>query len=184
MNLCNSILIGGGMAYTFLAAKGIGIGRSLSEPDKVHTAKRIIERAETRNIPILLPLDHVIASVCDASATPKTTSGVAIPDDMMGLDIGPKTISKFSESILNSKTIFWNGPMGVFELEPFSNGTMTIARTIAESRASSVVGGGDSITALKKAKVEGKIGHVSTGGGASLEFIEGKKLPGIAALEE
>jgi len=184
MNLCSFILIGGGMAYTFLAARGVSIGKSLFEESKLHTAKRILERTDTRNIPILLPVDHVTASACDASATPEITEGVSIPDGMMGLDIGPKTIATFDAVIGNSKTIFWNGPMGVFELAPFANGTEAIALKIAESGAMSVVGGGDSVAAVKKAGLADRISHISTGGGASLEFIEGKKLPGIAALEE
>lgn len=184
LGLCDEILIGGGMSYTFLASKGVSIGKSLFEGELVHSAKRILERAETRSIPILLPTDHIIASACDAQAAPKTTDGISIPDDMMGLDIGPKTIARFSEAIAKAKTVFWNGPMGVFELSPFANGTMSIAKAIANSQASSVVGGGDSITALKKSGVANRIGHISTGGGASLEFLEGKTLPGIAVLEE
>ncbi len=183
MNTCNSLIIGGGMAYTFLAAKGIEIGKSLVEQDKVHTAKRILERAESKNIPILLPVDHVIANACNADAKASTTDGAKIPSEMMGLDIGPKTIASFGEAVSTAKTIFWNGPMGVFELAPFSNGTKAMAKMIAESSAFSVVGGGDSVSAVKKSGFAGKIGHISTGGGASLEFLEGIKLPGIAALE-
>lgn len=184
MNLCDILLIGGGMAYAFLAAKGAKVGKSLLEKERLHTARRILERAEARNISILLPVDHVIASACDAKSTPTVTGGVDIPDDMMGLDIGPKTISSFSEVIGNAKTVFWNGPMGVFELSPFAAGTGKIAKAIAESASYSVVGGGDSIAALKKSGLSNRITHISTGGGASLEFLEGTKLPGLAALEE
>lgn len=183
LNICDKFLIGGGMAYTFLRAKGVEIGKSLLEEDKLHAARRVLERAETRGIEILLPVDHIVASACDANAVPKETDSIGIPPDMMGLDIGPKTISKFASVIDKSKTIFWNGPMGVFELAPFATGTNQVAFAVAESRAISVVGGGDSITALKKAGLADRITHISTGGGASLEFIEGKKLPGLAALE-
>jgi phosphoglycerate kinase len=184
MNICDKILIGGGMSYTFLASQGISIGKSLFEEDKLHTAKRILERAQTRGIPILLPEDHVVAAACEAGAEAKTTNSAEIPDGMMGLDIGPKTALKYAGEIAQSKTIFWNGPMGVFELKQFAAGTNEIARAVADSGAYSVVGGGDSIAAINKAGLAGKIGHISTGGGASLEFVEGKKLPGLVALEQ
>ncbi|MFH0800638.1 MAG: phosphoglycerate kinase [Pseudomonadota bacterium] len=184
MNICDRLLIGGGMAYTFLKAKGIAVGKSLVEEEKIHAARRILERAETRGIQIMLPLDHIVASVCSAEALPKETEGQAIPDEMMGLDIGPRTISKFTSAIEKAGTIFWNGPMGVFELAPFSVGTDRMAQAVADSAAVSVVGGGDSVAAVTKAGVADKINHISTGGGASLEFLEGKKLPGIAALEQ
>jgi phosphoglycerate kinase len=184
MNICDKILIGGGMSYTFLASQGISIGKSLFEEDKLHTAKRILERAQTRGIPILLPEDHVIATACDKEAVAKTTNSAEIPDGMMGLDIGPKTVKKYAGEIAQSKTIFWNGPMGVFELKQFAAGTNDIAKAVADSGAYSVVGGGDSIAALNKAGLADRIGHISTGGGASLEFVEGKKLPGLVALEQ
>lgn len=183
LNICDEILVGGGMAYTFLKAKGAQIGRSLVEEDKIHSAKRILERAETRGIPLLLPLDHIVASACEANAVPQKTNGTNIPDDMLGLDIGPKTVTKFAEEISKCKTIFWNGPMGVFEIQAFANGTNQMALAVAGANATSVVGGGDSVAAVNKAKVAKNISHISTGGGASLEFIEGKKLPGIVALE-
>jgi phosphoglycerate kinase len=172
------------MAYTFLAAKGYKIGKSLFEEDKLHTAKRILERSEARNISISFPLDHVVADACDLSAIPEITTNANVPEGMMGLDIGPKTQSLFAEKISKAKTIFWNGPMGVFELAQFAKGTFAIAKDIAEGKSTSVVGGGDSVAAIKKSGLADKIGHISTGGGASLEFIEGKKLPGIEALEE
>ncbi len=184
MNLCDSLIIGGGMSYTFLSALGYSIGKSLLDEGKIHTAKRILERASTRNIPILLPVDHVVASACDAQAVPSTTTDASVPDGMMGLDIGPKTVSNFCEVISKAKTIFWNGPLGVFELAPFANGTLKIAQAIAKTKCMSVVGGGDSVAAITKSGLADKITHISTGGGASLEFIEGKKLPGIVALEE
>jgi phosphoglycerate kinase len=184
LNLCDSILIGGGMAYTFLAARGIAIGNSLVEREKFHTAKRILERAETRGIPIYLPLDHVIAEACETSATPTTTDGVNIPDGMLALDIGPKTVKEFSSVISNARTIFWNGPMGVYEIPAFANGTKEMAHVVASSEGFSVIGGGDSVAAINDAGVASDVGHISTGGGASLEFIEGKKLPGIEVLEK
>jgi phosphoglycerate kinase len=183
MNICDRILIGGGMAYTFLAAKGIATGTSLLEEDKIHTARRILERAETRGIAILLPQDHVIASACETGATPQTTDGPQVPEGMMALDIGPKTIASYTGELAKAKTIFWNGPMGVFEIPAFAAGTNRMALAIAEGTAKSVIGGGDSIAAINQAGVASRIGHISTGGGASLEFLEGKKLPGIAALE-
>lgn len=184
MNICDKILIGGGMAFTFLAAQGISIGKSLVEEDKIHTARRILERAETRGISIMLPLDHVVAAACEATAATETTTGNSVPEGKMGLDIGPKTISEYSSEVMKAKTLFWNGPMGVFEMAPFANGTNRVALAVAESGAKSVVGGGDSVAAINKAGVASRIGHISTGGGASLEFVEGKKLPGIAALEQ
>lgn len=184
MNLCDHLMIGGGMAYTFLKAKGVSIGNSLVEEDKIHAARRILERAETRGIRIMLPIDHVVAPECDATAVVSVTKDQNISDGKMGLDIGPKTISNFSTVVSKAKTIFWNGPMGVFELAPFSTGTMRMATLVAESDAISVIGGGDSVAAVTKAGLTSHITHISTGGGASLEFIEGKTLPGIAALEQ
>ncbi len=184
MNLCQQFLIGGGMSFTFLAAKGVSIGKSLVETEKIHAARRILERAETRGIRIRLPLDHVIAEACEASATPKVTEDRSIPEGMMGLDIGPKTIAAYSDSIALAKTIFWNGPMGVFEIPAFAKGTNAVAQAVASAKATSVIGGGDSVAAVTQSGLADKIGHISTGGGASLEFLEGKTLPGIAALEQ
>lgn len=183
INFVDSILIGGGMAYTFLAAKGIDIGNSIVEPDKFHSARRIIERAETKGKKLILPVDHVVAEEANASAPTKTTSSVDIPKGMIGLDIGPKTRDLFSAEINKARTIFWNGPLGMFELQPFAAGTLHVARAIASTSAMTIVGGGDSISAVKKSGLADKMSHLSTGGGASLEFIEGKTLPGIAALE-
>ena len=183
MDKATSFLIGGGMAYTFLSAKGIEVGRSLLEPESLHTAKRILERAETRGITFRLPCDHVVASECSDAAKTEITASASIPKDMMALDIGPKTVELFRAEILKAKTIFWNGPLGVFELPPFASGTMAIAHAVADSSGMTVIGGGDSIAAVNKAGVASKISHISTGGGASLEFVEGKLLPGIAALE-
>jgi len=184
LGLCDGLLIGGGMAYTFLAAQGLPIGNSLVEREKIHTAKRILERAETRGISIHLPVDHIVAEACETGATPTTTDGVKIPDGMMALDIGPQTVKEFSEVIARARTIFWNGPMGVYEIPAFAGGTQGVANSVANSEGFSVVGGGDSVAAINDAGLASRIGHISTGGGASLEFIEGKKLPGIAVLEE
>ncbi len=182
LNKVDSLIIGGGMAYTFMKAQGKGIGKSLLEADKVGVAKDILEKAKSKGIKFLLPVDHVVASSKDAVSDVKVV--VDIPDDMTAFDIGPETISAFAKVVKESKTIFWNGPLGLFETDIFAKGTIAIAKAIAESGNVSVVGGGDSVSALKKAGVKAKITHISTGGGASLEFIEGKELPGIAALTD
>jgi phosphoglycerate kinase len=180
------LIIGGGMAYTFLKAQGHGIGKSLVEEDKVQLAKELLQQAKSRNIKFLLPIDHVAAAKPEVNAVVKNIGeGEEIPDNLMGLDIGPKTIDLFSEEISKARTIVWNGPMGVFEVSPFSRGTFKVAEAVAENAgATSIVGGGDSVSALKKAGVADKISHISTGGGASLEFLEGKKLPGVEALSD
>jgi len=180
----DKLLIGGGMAYTFLKAQGVEIGNSLLETDKIGLAKNLLKKANQNGIEVLLPEDHLIAKKVDAKAETKAISNKEIPSGWMGVDIGEKTIEKFSFIIKEAKTVFWNGPMGIFEIEAFSRGTMMIAKALAESNAISIVGGGDSVAAINKAKVAQKITHISTGGGASLEFLEGKKLPGIAILEE
>jgi phosphoglycerate kinase len=180
----DSLLIGGAMAYTFLKAQGINVGKSLVEDDKVELAKELMADAEKRDIKLLLPVDHVLAEKIDAGAkTSIVDSNGGFPEDQMGLDIGPKTVELFSNEIKEAETIVWNGPMGVFEVGPFSKGTMKIARTIANNKnATSIVGGGDSVAAVHAAGVDNDITHISTGGGASLEFLEGKKLPGVEAL--
>lgn len=179
----DTILIGGGMAYTFVKALGKEIGRSLLEEDKVELAKALMQRAKDRGVKLLLPVDVVIAKEIDESATTEIVSIDAIPEDMEALDIGPETANIFAEEIKFAKTVVWNGPMGVFELSNFSKGTMAIAQALAESDVVSIVGGGDSALAIEKAGLKDRITHVSTGGGASLEFLEGKKLPGIEAIE-
>jgi phosphoglycerate kinase len=183
LSLIDTLLVGGGMAYTFLKARGIPIGKSLVEEEKIHTATKILERAALKGISVILPSDHIISGELREGFPSKTTEDANIPADMMGLDIGPKTVIEFADAIKGAKTIFWNGPLGVFEFEQFSRGTTEIARLIASTEAQSVIGGGDSISAVNKAGVADKISHISTGGGASLEFIEGKKLPGLMALE-
>jgi phosphoglycerate kinase len=179
----DALIIGGGMAYTFLKAQGHEVGKSLVEADKLDLAKELLEQAKSRGIKFLLPLDHVVAEKFEATAPHKT--GDEIPADMMALDIGPKTIALFSQAVADARTIVWNGPMGVFEMEAFAKGTNAIAHAVAENGAAvSIVGGGDSVSAVKKAGVADKITHISTGGGASLEFLEGKELPGVAALTD
>jgi phosphoglycerate kinase len=180
----DALLIGGAMAYTFLRAQGKSTGKSLVEEDRVELAKSLMEDAKSKHVRLLLPADNVVAEKIDASAatqTVKTAQG--IPADKMGLDIGPETIAAFSKEIAGAKTIVWNGPMGVFEVAPFAHGTMKIAAAIAANRgAVSIVGGGDSVAAIHQSGRADKISHISTGGGASLEFLEGKKLPGVDAL--
>jgi phosphoglycerate kinase len=180
----DTLIVGGGMAYTFLKAKGKEIGSSLFEPDLVHSANKIIERAATRGVKLLLPVDHVVGKECREGVTPIYTEDANVPADMLGLDIGKKTLKEFSDELSAAKTIFWNGPMGVCEIKPFQEGTFGLAEAVAQSGAMSVVGGGDSVAAIKKSGVAEKISHICTGGGARLEFLEGKKLPGIAALEQ
>ncbi len=179
---CNSILIGGAMAYTFLKAKGKPTGKSRVEQDALAAAEQVMKSAAARKVQLLLPEDHVAARTFDAHAEPEVVS--ELRDDLMGLDIGPKTRERYRQVLLDSKTIFWNGPMGVFEWEAFAAGTNAVARGVADSSALSVIGGGDSVSALKKTGLEAKVTHVSTGGGASLELIEGKVLPGVKALEQ
>jgi phosphoglycerate kinase len=186
MTKVDSLIIGGAMAYTFLKAQGELVGKSRVEEDKLDLAREILKNAKARNVKILLPLDHVVADRIDLNAITRIIDrGQPIPDNMMGLDIGPKTIEEYSDEISRSRTIIWNGPMGVFEVSPFSKGTFKIAHAIADNPgAISIVGGGDSVAAVHAAGVADKMTHISTGGGASLEFLEGKKLPGVEALTE
>ena len=178
----DTLIIGGGMAYTFLAAQGYGIGNSLCETDKIDLAKSLLEKAAARGIQLLLPSETVIADKFAADATAKTVSSKEIPDGWMGLDIGASTIAEFSAVIKNAGTVVWNGPMGVFEFEKFAIGTREIARAVAQSHATSIIGGGDSAAALEILGFADQVTHISTGGGASLEFLEGKVLPGIDCL--
>jgi phosphoglycerate kinase len=185
MKISDAMLIGGGMAYTFLKAQGLPIGKSLVENDKIDLAKKILADAKTRNFLFMLPVDHVTAPEFKADA-PATTGNVSgTPADQMGLDIGPKTIAKYAAEIAKAKTIVWNGPMGVFEMPAFAKGTLAVAKAVAaatDSGAVSIVGGGDSVAAVHQSGVAGKISHISTGGGASLEVLGGRKLPGVEAL--
>jgi len=180
----DALLIGGGMAYTFLKARGMEVGNSLVDQEKLDLAHKLLGQAKARGVKLLLPVDHVVANTIAPDAkTHIVSEGHAIPSGQMGLDIGPKTVALFSEQIEDARTIVWNGPMGVFEQEPFAHGTYAIARAVAANRpAISIVGGGDSVSAVHNAGVADKITHISTGGGASLEFLEGKKLPGVEAL--
>jgi phosphoglycerate kinase len=186
LNKVDALLIGGAMAYTFLRAQGLQVGKSLVEDDKVELAKSLLQEAQSKQVRLLLPSDNVVAEKIDASASTQVIASQAgIPESKMGLDIGPETIVAFAHEIAGAKTIVWNGPMGVFEVAPFAKGTMKIAEAIAANRgATSIVGGGDSVAAVHQSGVADKISHISTGGGASLEFLEGKKLPGVEALTD
>lgn len=183
LNKVDSILIGGGMAYTFYAAQGRSIGASKVEKDKIDIAKSLLVKAKEKKVNIVLPVDNVIADKFDANANTKVV-GDQIPDGWMGLDVGPKTVEAFEGVLKNAKTIVWNGPLGVFEMDKFSKGTEEIARYIATLKAISIIGGGDTAAAIAKFKLEDKMTHISTGGGASLEYLEGKVLPGIKSLTD
>ena len=180
----DTIIIGGGMAYTFLKAQGKEIGKSLLEEDKMDLSLELIDKAKENDVEILLPVDAVIAEEIKAGVDTEIVDIDSIPADKEALDIGPETAKIFAEKIKNAKTVVWNGPMGVFEIKEFSNGTNEVANALAESDATTIVGGGDSALAIEMAGLKDKITHVSTGGGASLEFLEGKELPGIAAIED
>jgi len=188
----DSLIIGGAMAYTFLKAKGIEVGKSLVEEDKIETALHLLKIADEKKVPIFLPIDHVVCDSVDFAnkkagdgAKIYETNGAEIEKGFMGVDIGPMTLQRIAPVVANAKTIVWNGPLGIFEIDRFSIGTIEIAKLVAQATdngAISVVGGGDSVSAVKKAGVDKRISHISTGGGASLEFLEGKELPGIAVL--
>jgi phosphoglycerate kinase len=185
MKIADAMLIGGGMAYTFLKARGLGIGKSLVEEDKLELAKRILAEAKARNFNFLLPVDHVVAPEFTAHAPSEVVDVQSTPADQMGLDIGPKTIEAYRTEIGKAKTIVWNGPMGVFEMPAFAKGTLEIAKAVAAATtagATSIVGGGDSVAAVHRSGVSKQISHISTGGGASLEYLGGRKLPGVEAL--
>ena len=194
LNKVNAIIIGGAMAYTFLKSQSVSTGKSLVEDDKLDLAAELLKKAKEKDVDFLLPIDHVIVDKINfadmtvpADAKVQTTNDEAIPEGFMGVDAGPKSIEKFSEAVKSAKTIVWNGPLGIFEIDRFSKGTVEIAKLAAEAAdkgAISVVGGGDSVSAVKKAGADKRITHISTGGGASLEFLEGKELPGIAALPD
>lgn len=181
----NHMIIGGGMAYTFLKAKGLSIGDSLVEDDMIDTARKILQKAYETQVYIYLPIDHVVTKEFGPDVESKVVARGAIEDGWMGMDIGPLTREKFKNAIKSAKTIFWNGPMGVFEFPKFAEGTQAIASSLAELEgAVTVIGGGDSVSAVKKAGVADKMSHISTGGGASLELVEGKELPGVKALND
>jgi phosphoglycerate kinase len=181
----DALLIGGGMAYTFLAAQGIEIGKSLLEKDQIEAAKNIIEKAYNKKVECLLPADHVAVSEIKPDASVTVTQAMSVPPNLIGVDIGPHTIEFFTEHVGKAKTIFWNGPMGIFEMDAFAKGSLAVASAMAEATekgATTIVGGGDSLSVIAKAGLGGKMSHCSTGGGASLELLEGKPLPGLVAL--
>ncbi|MDF2503712.1 MULTISPECIES: phosphoglycerate kinase [Clostridium] len=180
----DTLIIGGGMAYTFLKGQGYTIGKSLVEEDKVEYAKEMIEKAKAKGVKLLLPIDNVVGAEFSADTKPVTTEDANIPEGYMGLDIGPKTAGEYAAAVKEAKTVIWNGPMGVFEFENFAKGTIAVAKAMAEADATTVIGGGDSAAAVNQLGFGDKMTHISTGGGASLEFLEGKELPGIAALND
>ena len=179
----DKLIIGGGMAFTFLKSMGMNVGKSLVEEDLLNTAKEILEAASRKGVKVYLPVDCVVADKMDPSAQTKVVPADKMPADWMGLDIGPETLDRFGQALKDAKTILWNGPMGVFEMEPFSKGTMGLVRQIVSSGAMSIVGGGDTDTAVHKSGLAEKISYISTAGGAFLELLEGKKLPGVEALK-
>ena len=184
LKIADTVLVGGAMAYTFLKAQGIETGKSKTEDDKLDLAKSLLADAAARGKKFLLPKDHIVADKFDASAVAETAPTRAIPADRIGLDIGPATRAEYAAEIAKAKTIVWNGPMGVFEMPQFAEGTLAIAKAVAASSAISIVGGGDSVAAVKKMGLADQVSHISTGGGASLEFLSGLSLPGVAALTE
>lgn len=187
MNIADAMLIGGGMAYTFLKADGQPVGKSLVEDDKLDLAHRLREEAQKKKFALLLPVDHVVGAEFKADTATKTVAVSATPDGWMGLDIGPKTIETYKQKIAGAKTIVWNGPMGVFEMPAFAKGTLEVAKAVAASTgsgATSIIGGGDSVAAVQQSGVANRISHISTGGGASLEFLGGRRLPGVEALTD
>ncbi|MDD4735981.1 MAG: phosphoglycerate kinase [Kiritimatiellae bacterium] len=180
----DALLIGGGMAYTFYKAEGVNIGKSLLEEDKVELAKEILAQAKQQNVKLLLPLDNIVADAFSADAKTKTVDKDGIEDGWMALDIGPKTAALYAEEVAEAKTVVWNGPMGCFEMAPFAGGTYAVAEALAKADCVSIIGGGDSVSAVQKAGLADQMTHISTGGGASLEFLEGKALPGVMALTD
>ncbi|GAW93191.1 phosphoglycerate kinase [Calderihabitans maritimus] len=184
LNKVDTLVIGGGMANTFLVAKGYSLGKSLYEADKLDLAQELMRQAEEQGVSLYLPEDLVIADRMAVDASSRVVAVDQVPEEWMALDIGPKTAERFSEAIRRAQTVIWNGPMGVFELEPFARGTEAVARAMAESPGTTIVGGGDSVAAVEKVGVSDRLSHISTGGGASLEFLEGKELPGVKALSD
>ncbi|MDF2681530.1 MAG: pgk, partial [Brevibacillus sp.] len=178
------LIIGGGMANTFLKAQGFHIGASLCEEDKLDLARTLMEQAKERGVQLLMPVDVIVADRFAADAQKQTVTIDAIPDGWMALDIGPKTVEQYHQVIVDSKTVVWNGPMGVFEMDAFAGGTIGVAKAMSECSGTTIIGGGDSVAAVEKAGVAEQMTHISTGGGASLEFMEGKELPGVAVLAD
>ncbi len=184
VNTCDTIVIGGGMAYTFLAVQGYTIGKSLVEEEYKETASSFLAKAKEKGVEVILPVDHLCGAAFKEDTEVVAVDGVDIPGELIGMDIGPKTVKLVVAAVDGAKSVVWNGPMGVFEFEAFAQGTLTVAKALAECKGITVVGGGDSVAAINKFDLADKISHVSTGGGASLEFLEGKVLPGIKALEK
>jgi len=184
LDKCTTLVIGGAMSYTFLKAQGHSIGKSMLEDEYIDTARSLLERADKAGVKIMLPVDHIAGAEFDEGTEPKYIDSVDLPDDLIGMDIGMKSLSNLKDVIAEAKSLVWNGPMGVFEFENFAKGTLEVAEMVAACRGTTVVGGGDSVAAVNKFGFADKIDHVSTGGGASLEFLEGRKLPGIAILEK
>ena len=182
LNIADTIIIGGGMSYTFAKAQGAKVGKSLLEEDWIQYAGEMVEKAKEKGVKLLLPVDGLAATEFSADAEAHLVDGVDIPDDMMGMDIGPKTIQLYSDAVKDAGTVIWNGPMGVFEFPAFAEGTRAVAKALAETDAITIVGGGDSAAAVAQLGYADKMTHISTGGGASLEFLEGKELPGVACL--
>ena len=180
----DTLIVGGAMAYTFLKAEGHNVGISLCEEDKLELASELLAKAKEKGVFLLLPVDHIAADKFDENAEPVAVEGKDIPDGLMGMDIGAKSVELFKEAVKNAKTVIWNGPMGVFEFKNFAGGTFAVAEAIADTDCISIIGGGDSVAAVTKLGFADKMTHISTGGGASLEFLEGLELPGIAALNE
>ena len=180
----DTLIVGGAMAYTFLKAEGHNVGTSLCEEDKLELASELLAKAKEKGVSLLLPVDHIAADKFDENAEPVAVDGKDIPEGLMGMDIGAKSVELFKEAVKNAKTVIWNGPMGVFEFKNFAGGTFAVAEAIAETDCISIIGGGDSVAAVTKLGFADKMTHISTGGGASLEFLEGLELPGIAALNE
>ena len=180
----DTLIVGGAMAYTFLKAEGHNVGISLCEEDKLELASELLAKAKEKGVSFLLPVDHIAADKFDENAEPVAVDGKDIPEGLMGMDIGAKSVELFKEAVKNAKTVIWNGPMGVFEFKNFAGGTFAVAEAIAETDCISIIGGGDSVAAVTKLGFADKMTHISTGGGASLEFLEGLELPGIAALNE
>ena len=182
LDIADTIVIGGGMAYTFLKARGGSIGTSLLEEDRLDYCREMMEKAGAKGVELLLPVDTLCAGTFSADAQPELVDAMAIPDDRMGMDIGPKTVEKFTAAVRGAGTVIWNGPMGVFEFPAFAGGTRAVAQALADCGAVTIVGGGDSAAAVEQMGFADKMTHISTGGGASLEFLEGKELPGVACL--
>ncbi len=182
LDKADAFVIGGGMAYTFLKVQGKSVGKSLVEDDFADTARDFLKKAEAQGVKVLLPLDHVVASDFSENAVPEPVDGANVPEGKLALDIGPKTVAEIGKLLSGAKTVVWNGPMGVFEFDAFAKGTLEVAKMVADCKGTTVVGGGDSVAAVNKFNLADKIDHVSTGGGASLEYLEGKALPGVVAL--